>query len=293
MTPAQSLPLPDGRVLSFRTQGPVEAYPLFYLHGIPGSRQEPFLGPEADTLDNIRLIAMDRPGYGGSSPCEHYNLTTHTADLCALADHLNIERFALFGFSGGGLFALNTAHQLGDRVDRLVLAGAPAMPLLADPLSETGELTAGICQQARDTPETLPELLLPLLSDAQGLADTLLQALSKADRVLLSDPQHLADHQANMSTSIRQGPIEAATAIARDFTLMMQPWPFDAGTLEQTAHIFHGTDDSLFSTQHAQALAATIPHSQLELGEGEGHYAGIFGSRARNLCLKALSRQNS
>ncbi len=227
-------------------------------------------------------------GYGGSSPCEHYDLSTHTADLCALADHLNIGEFALFGFSGGGFFALNTAHQLGERVSRLVLAGAPAIPLLADPLSEAGELTAATWQQARDNPEALPEQLQPLASDAQVLADTLLQALSRSDRALFSEPEQLAHFQADMSAAVERGATAAAEAVARDCTLVMQPWPCDLGALSQPVHIFHGTDDSLLSTQHAQALAAAIPHSQLELGEGEGHYAGICGARARNLCLKAL-----
>ncbi|WP_027329291.1 alpha/beta fold hydrolase [Marinimicrobium agarilyticum] len=288
MTLAQTLSLPDGRVLSFRAQGDAAGYPVFYLHGIPGSKQEPFLPADTETLSGIRLITMDRPGYGGSSPCEHYDVTTHSADLCALADHLEIGRFALFGFSGGGFYALNSAHQLGERVSRVVLVGTPAIPLLPDPLNEAGELTASTWQQARDNPETLPDQLRPLVSDAQGLAETLLQALSSADRELFADPHHFACHQDNMSTAVQQGAKAAAIAIARDMTLMMQPWPWDSARLPQAVHIFHGTSDGLLSTQHAQALAEAISHSQLELGEGEGHYAGICGSRLRDLCLQAL-----
>lgn len=289
MTLDQTLRLPEGRVLSFRTQGSTEGYPLFYLHGIPGSKQEPFLPPEADTPEGVRLISMDRPGYGGSTPCKRYDVTTHTSDLCAIADHLGIGRFALFGFSGGGFYALNSAHLLGDRVSAVVVVGTAAIPLLSDPLSEAGELTAATWQQARDLPEALPAQLLSLTGDAQGLADTLLQAFSSADRELFADPHQWVYHQVNMSAAVRQGAAEAAGAIARDVTLMMQPWPCDLGRLPHAVHIFHGTDDDLVSPRHALALAETIPHSQLELGEGEGHYAGICGSRVQDLCLQAVA----
>jgi pimeloyl-ACP methyl ester carboxylesterase len=280
--------LGDGRRLAFTISGPADGYPVFYLHGVPGSRLEPVLPDPASQVGRICIIAPDRPGYGGSSPSPQYNLVNHAADIAALADHLGINRFSLFGFSGGGVFAMATAAELGSRVEHVVLVGTPASPLLEDPLEGTSELNRGAWQQALDDPAALPAMLAPLVEDGETLLKAMLDGVSDGDRELLTSPEYLDLYRNDMAAAVNQGADHAAAAVARDIALTVLPWPFDVKALGQRVHVLHGKDDGLLSPVHAQALAAAIPGSRLEIVPGCGHYAAVYGPIAAGLWRRTL-----
>ena len=77
------------------------APPLLLVHGAPGSR---LLCPDEDAtaVAGVRLLTLDRPGYGGSNARPDPSLLGWADDVQALADRLGLERFAVVGFSAGG-----------------------------------------------------------------------------------------------------------------------------------------------------------------------------------------------
>ena len=78
------------------------------------------------------VVAADLPGFAGSVDCGYPGSVEGLAEALAdLLDRLGIGRFSLLGHSLGGLVALQTALDLGERVERLVLYGTSsrgAMP---------------------------------------------------------------------------------------------------------------------------------------------------------------------
>ena len=58
--------LRDGRKLAYAEYGRRRGSPAFYFHGTPGGLLEGRLLDEAARLQDVRLIAVDRPGYGSS-----------------------------------------------------------------------------------------------------------------------------------------------------------------------------------------------------------------------------------
>ena len=66
----------------------------------------------------VRLISFDRPGYGGSDRLDSRRVADVVPDVVAIADELELERFAVLGRSGGGPHALACAALLPDRVTR-------------------------------------------------------------------------------------------------------------------------------------------------------------------------------
>ena len=56
----------------------------------------------------MRLVALNRPGYGGSTPSAAPSLLATGRDTAALADVLGLQDYAVLGISGGGPFALAT-----------------------------------------------------------------------------------------------------------------------------------------------------------------------------------------
>ncbi len=59
------LRLADGRTLACLELGDPEGSPVLYFHGYPGSRLEGRLAAGAARRHGLRLIAPDRPGFGG------------------------------------------------------------------------------------------------------------------------------------------------------------------------------------------------------------------------------------
>jgi pimeloyl-ACP methyl ester carboxylesterase len=119
-----SVRLADGRTLAYREYGAGGGRPLFYFHGWPGSRLDFAPNDAAAVAAGARVIAVDRPGIGGSDPLPGRSVLDWPADVAALADALAIERFAVLGFSFGGPFARACAYALPERVSLAVLVSA-------------------------------------------------------------------------------------------------------------------------------------------------------------------------
>lgn len=109
---SQTLTLEDGRILGFAEFGSESGYPIFHLHGLPGSRYEGKLLESAASENNARIVTVDRPGVGLSSPQPNRTALDHAKDLQALAAHLDIDRFSIVGVSGGGSYALACAYAI-------------------------------------------------------------------------------------------------------------------------------------------------------------------------------------
>src|SRR4029450_2646983 len=98
---------------------------VFFLHGCPDSRHAAYAGDPAARRTGVRLVAVNRPGYGESEA----DASTHewgAEDVAAVADRLGIERFAVLGMSIGGPYALACAVRFPDRVTAVGVAAAPA-----------------------------------------------------------------------------------------------------------------------------------------------------------------------
>src|SRR5690242_11530503 len=91
-----------GRTVAAAEWGDPEGFPVFMLHGTPGSRFNRPPNEGAVRSLGIRLVTYDRPGYGGSTRHKGRRVVDCVNDVAAIADTLGIERFAVTGGSGGG-----------------------------------------------------------------------------------------------------------------------------------------------------------------------------------------------
>src|SRR4051812_19653947 len=112
-----TIQLPDRRRLGFSESGDPAGLPLFFFHGTPGCRfrARSNTDPIASELA-VRVIMPERPGYGLSDDDPHSTLLSWADDVLALADHLQLERFAVAGASGGGAFVAACASRIAARL---------------------------------------------------------------------------------------------------------------------------------------------------------------------------------
>ena len=132
------LPTPLGRTHVFEA-GPVEETgepPLVFAHGTAAFGA--FLAPLMAHLDDARLVAFDRPGYGRSDPFTYTeaNVQRTVVDtLVGVLDALDVERVDLVGHSMGGHAGILFALRHPERVRNLFLVGSvPAFPGTTPPL---------------------------------------------------------------------------------------------------------------------------------------------------------------
>lgn len=118
-----TISLPGKRRLGYAEYGADDGFPIFIFHGNPGSRLCWGYFPDCPFIEGIRIIAPDRPGYGLSDFKENA-IDSWPDDICKLADHLKIEKFAVLGVSGGGPYALACAWKIPDRLYSAGLLGS-------------------------------------------------------------------------------------------------------------------------------------------------------------------------
>ncbi|MDP1608941.1 MAG: prolyl aminopeptidase [Chlamydiales bacterium] len=119
------LTVSGGHELYWEESGNPEGKPVIFLHGGPGGGTDPgnrsFFDP---TL--YRIILMDQRGCGKSRPYAslHENTTWHlVADIEALKNSLQIEKWVVFGGSWGSTLALAYAETHPESVLALILRG--------------------------------------------------------------------------------------------------------------------------------------------------------------------------
>src|ERR1700742_5199741 len=117
----------DGRTLCVRVGGGEPGRSVLVMHGSPGSSVLYDGWSDEAAARDIRLVSYDRPGYGGSSPHPGRTVADCASDVTTIADALGIDRFGVWGWSGGGPCALACAALLPDRVvaAALIASGAP------------------------------------------------------------------------------------------------------------------------------------------------------------------------
>lgn len=111
--------------LYFEQSGNPKGKPVVFLHGGPGGGSGPSARRFFDPA-HYRIILFDQRGCGRSTP--HAELIDNTtwdlvADIERLREHLNIDRWQVFGGSWGSTLALAYAETHPDRVTEMVLRG--------------------------------------------------------------------------------------------------------------------------------------------------------------------------
>ncbi|MEX5719897.1 alpha/beta fold hydrolase [Geodermatophilus maliterrae] len=265
------LELHDGRTVAFAEWGDPDGWPVLGCHGSPSSRLEHHVDdPAAYRRWGVRLIVVDRPGFGRSDPQPGRRVTDWPADVVQVLDSLGVDRFAVLSLSGGAAYALACAHALPDRVRAVgILGGAPPPDV---PWPWPGWLPGSLRAAAHRPSPAATALLRPVfapLTVRPALLPRYLQVrLNPADRRVIGRPAVRRALAATFTEGMRQG----SAALAEDRALLFRPWGFPVGEVRQPVHVWHGTQDWQVPVGLGRVLAAMLPHCSAHWYPGEGHF---------------------
>jgi len=267
----------DGRRLAVEEWGDPRGQPVFLFHGTPGSRLGPH--PRGSVLyrHGIRLLAYDRPGYGGSERAFGRTVADAADDVSTIADTLGIERFSVVGRSGGGPHALACAALMPERVLRVSVLAALA------PRDAPGlDWLNGMTRANREDYAVAESGLGPLAEEyaSRAAAARLNPAsmmvhldphLPEVDRKVVSDSGIKAMLESNFVEAFRGGP----GGWIDDTLAFLAPWGFDLDQIKARVRLWHGPEDVFAPISHSRWLASRIRNAMLIAPRGAAHFSAV------------------
>src|SRR5262249_49231731 len=264
---------PDGRTLRLHEAGATDGRAIFVLNGTPNSGRLFGRHGEDAAARGARLIGYDRPGYAGSSPHEGRSVADAAEDVRTIADALGLDRFAVWGISGGGPHSLACGALLPERVVSAASLASVA-PRDAEGLDWTagmGEMNLDEFAAVRAGREALEEFLQ---REVEGLASTTGEGLIEALASLLTPTDagaltgELGEH---LATCTRES-VASGIAGWRDDDLAFDgPWGFAVEDIQVPVQLWHGKQDLFVPFAHGEWLAERIPDVNAHPSPDDGH----------------------
>jgi pimeloyl-ACP methyl ester carboxylesterase len=265
---ARDLRLDDGRTLHVHDAGVPGRLTVFWQHGTPnvGAPPEPLFALSQRL--GVRWVGHDRPGYGGSTAQPGRSVAAVAHDVAAVADALGLDRFAVFGHSGGGPHALACAGLLPDRVSAAVCVAGLA-PRDADGLDWYAGMSAADVRSLRAA-ESGREARLAREQEPAPPEDEPVDA----DRRALSGPWRWLETVTGADAGA------GVEGLVEDEVAFVNPWGFEPAGVRTPLLLLHGADDPVVPLAHSRWLAEHCPVAELWTRPGDGHVSVLESAAA-------------
>jgi pimeloyl-ACP methyl ester carboxylesterase len=262
-----------GRSLAVSVAGPRDGLVLLVHAGSPGSRVLYRSQVEVAAASGFRTVSYDRPGYGQSPPRPGRTVADAANDAQMIMEALGVERFATWGFSGGGPCALACAALLPDRVFAACVFASLGpfdardldfMSGRSDEFRREVDLffsdpVAARRKYRQDAARQLPEM-----------SDESFWMARWGDRAGTdaAHSQTLADHLAALT---REAARQGDEGWWEDWSSYLSPWGFDLKDTRCPVQLWHGDQDPAVPIAHAHWIADHLPNVESHFLAVEDH----------------------
>jgi pimeloyl-ACP methyl ester carboxylesterase len=282
--------LSDGRDIGIIEYGDKKGFPVMFFHGTPGSRLLFLKDDEISKALGIRLISLDRPGFGVSTPKPGRSILDWTDDVKEVADHLSINKFSIIGVSGGGPFAAACAYKLPLRLHSVALVASgtpfhngktPKEMMTANKIAfflarRAPWLIKASYRATKKLLEENPEKFME--QNRKGN-----KHLTAWDRQFLQTDDQLKGLMMHMGEAFRVSIDECVNEPA----ILTKPWGFSVKDIVVPIDVWHGEADRLAPISRMKKLAQQIPNCHTHYIPEAGHFLTDDDDIWRNI-LQAL-----
>lgn len=276
----QILILSDGRRLGYAEYGDLKGKPVLVCHGWPGSRLGVnFMDHLANKL-HVRLISLDRPGYGLSDPKRNRTILEWANDVEELIDQLKIKKIAILGISGGGPFAMACAYKIPEKITKIGIVSGMT-PTNKETLVGMGKLWKVLIKQYAKTP-----FLANFVADLHYIESFYFpKFFTKLYRARYDANIITEEIMENIAISKREGFRSGIKGVASDLVLYSSSWNFSLSDIKKEIQLWYGEFDSVVPVAAGKYFSSKIPNAKLTIYPGEAH--SVFLSHTEEI-LKSL-----
>ena len=261
--------LSSGRLLSYAEYGDPASIPVIGFHGTPGSRMALQVVSEAAKANHLRVIAVDRPGYGLSDPMWRPSFSLYARDIAELADALSLDRFIAWGTSGGGPFALACAAELAKRVISVGIVSGIGRLRNRHSIREMIAANRTMFSIARISPAAAGVILSRMIKASLPKMKAYVRDGTSPSASI--SPQTFAVMQSDQEEAVRNG----GKGIRFDMTVLWKKWDFELADIKAPVCLWHGDKDNLAPPELARQVAVSLPNAKIVMYLGEDHVGPI------------------
>ena len=272
--PVAFIRLPDGRRLAYRDYGDSSGRVMLTFHEGMGSS---LLPPGSDALAarlGLRVVSVERPGFGRSDPHPDYTFDNVADDMVELCDQLALEDIRIASVLSGAPSAVQTAIRLGGRATRLMIcSGRPPRDSRQSPGPRNPLVL--FRERIQDSPwvvETFYSIVRLQLSRA--LVERVVRrtaGFSDGDRAYFEDhpdvADYITDYVAECLAVTTRGPADELRAFRRGRNLT-------AADLNVPLIVWHGEEDQLAPLSDLLGYLGDKP-TEVWKAPGIGHFLAM------------------
>jgi pimeloyl-ACP methyl ester carboxylesterase len=267
--------LSDGRRLDYWEGGDPDGRGVLFHGGTPCTNVFGRWGHDAAQSDGVRLVAINRPGYGGSAmPPGAPSLLRTGHDTAELAQLLGLEEYAVLGTSGGAPFAVATAvaDPTGLRAVGLVAGAGPWRLLDAPSEDESDEdKEYRVLLDRLDEGDVAGAWAAAMDSATRGLSGLVgLEDEARVDAFFgghpPQDPYNRALWAANLADVLAR-----PDGYAFDNLAWGAAWDIDLSEVVAPTALWYGDTDVMVPASVGEWYAGQIAGAELVILPGEGH----------------------
>ncbi|WP_224760664.1 alpha/beta fold hydrolase [Salinibacterium sp. ZJ450] len=255
------VPVGDGMTMHVNQTGTPGQPALLMLHGSgPGvSGHSNWAALMQGLGDRYHCIAPDIIGFGDSTHPDPSpqgfatNMELRIDKLIRMMDELELDTVTLVGNSMGGMFSLELAGLIPDRIERMVLMGSGGMPDL-QPLPGLIQL---VTYYDNPSAQSMEELLLLFVHDKEAFGPRIREI------------------------SAQRAEVAAREDIRRSHLGTFAPGPFRTWSPDELAAIphktlvVHGRNDAIVPIESSYYLAEHLPNADLYVLNHCGHWTQV------------------
>ncbi|MBY8985478.1 MAG: alpha/beta hydrolase [Candidatus Lokiarchaeota archaeon] len=270
--------LEDGRKIGYAEYGDVAGKPIFYFHGHGSSRLEPKIYDIEEIENQVRIIAVDRPGFGLSDFTLDHSILSWSSDIIELANSLKIDRFSVLGGSGGAPFALACAYKNPERIVTCgIVSGLGPIELGIEGMAKNNRRELELAQKNPNRLKLLFKLQAKLSKKlVEKDIEVILKKFRKRgknlpepDKKIFEDKEKLRMYVSLMTEPFRQG----IMGPFHEAQLYVKPWNFKLTDISPDikVYLWHGDLDTSVPKKMAQSVCQKIPNCEAKFYVDEAH----------------------
>ena len=274
--------LSSGLTLGYAEYGDPHGTPVLHFHGLPSSRFELNSQNTVQVAARLhaRLLLVERPGIG-LSDYQPYSIAGWPSLVTEFADLLQLDRFAVMGYSSGAKYVAACAWKIPQRLTAAGILSGNCPVDLPGAWQSLGKQDRQLYWLADKFPWLLRIILGRIASSARRNPASLMNLfaeVSEPDQAALAQPDIQKVTAGMVSGAFAQGTRGAAL----DWKLEARPWGFPLEQVSMPVHIFHGEQDKIVSVEQARIMAKALPHALPKYFPNDGHVS-LMGNHYEEL----------